>query len=469
MKRFKLLSIALALLVVIIALVSCDRVPVIKSTEDLFEAIDTKMSKLDSYKIDGEVDMTIYAQGTKMSIKGNTAQIFSDLSRKSCYVYSKSDLTYVIDEKDIVTLEDLKAYYNGNAFIGTKIDAQERKLYSPLSRKDYLEYYEQLSSVSFDDEELYNCQNATYTHNENGSWDMTLSGYSAEFINDYVGDMGFFDEIFDDKVIDMQITLKANSKLHVTRMTLDLIFEDDGNAATDPKVSVIMYFSDHNEAAPVTDELNTENYTEVVDVRLVEGIEHMIEAIKDSEDGNFELSTTQVIGKGSSAESDSISYGVENGKYYYDVNSVIGGNVTYDFSYRDGEVTVTTEVRNDSTVLNSSTATSKQTESEAKSFINGLINAVGYDAMYVNDIEKCEDGRYKVTLMPTATSAASYKSLVSSQLKGSYKGSTHVIYFTIQDGRIMKMESEIVIKYSYWTGFSSEVGEVILAAVVDLA
>ena len=86
--------------------------------------------------------------------------------------------------------------------------------------------------------------------------------------------------------------------------------------------------------------------------------------------------------------------------------------------------------------------------------------------MYVSDIEKCDDGRYKFSLLPA--DAAAYKQIVSTELRGGYKGATHVIYFTVENGRILKMESEIVIKYSYWTGFSSEVGEVILTAVVDL-
>ena len=73
----------------------------ISSAEDLFEAIDTRMSNLDSYKVDGEVDMTFYVQGIKMGVSGSTEQIFSDLSSESRYVYSKSDLIYVANERDV--------------------------------------------------------------------------------------------------------------------------------------------------------------------------------------------------------------------------------------------------------------------------------------------------------------------------------------------------------------------------------
>jgi hypothetical protein len=335
-----------------------------------------------------------------------------------------------------------------------------------MSHKDFTEYFEYLSDVSFDDEELYECDNVTFAHNENGSWDMSLSGYSQKFIADYVGDMGFFDESFDDKVVDMQITVKANSKFHVTKMTLELIFEDDGNAATDPKVVVVMYFSDHGTAEPITEELNAENYTEVVDVRLVEGVESMIDDIKNSDGCDLALTITKAIGKSFSKESDNVKFGVENEKYYYDVHSVVGdGGITYDISYRDGEVTLSTAVYNGTTLLDSYTTTNKQTDAEAKEFIDGLINSVGYDPMYVSDIEKCDDGRYMVSLLPA--DVASYKKLVSEQVKGGYEGATHVIYFTVEDGEILKMESEIVIKYSYWTGLASAIGEVIFTAVVE--
>ena len=172
MKKVRSLLLAVCVLVMILTLFSCDRDPVISSAEDLFEAIDTRMSNLDSYKVDGEVDMTFYVQGIKMGVSGSTEQIFSDLSRKSCYVYSKSDLIYVANERDVVIVNDLKAYYDGNAFVSTSVDAQERKLYSPMSHKDFTEYFEYLSDVSFDDEELYECDNVTFAHNENGSWDM---------------------------------------------------------------------------------------------------------------------------------------------------------------------------------------------------------------------------------------------------------------------------------------------------------
>ena len=85
--------------------------------------------------------------------------------------------------------------------------------------------------------------------------------------------------------------------------------------------------------------------------------------------------------------------------------------------------------------------------------------------MYVRDIEKCDDGRYKVSLLPS--DVASYKKLVSEQVKGGYEGATHVIYFTVEDGKILNMESEIIIKYSYWTGLASALGEVIFTAVVE--
>ena len=466
MKKLRFLLFTVCVLVMILTLFSCDRDPVIRSAEDLFEAIDTRMSNLDSYKVDGEVDMTFYVQGIKMGVSGSTEQIFSDLSNESCYVYSKSDLIYVVNERDVVTVSDLKAYYDGNAFVSTSVDAQERKLYSPMSHKDFTEYFEYLSDVSFDDEDLYECDNVTFAHNENGSWDMSLSGYSQKFIADYVGDMGFFDESFDDKVVDMQITVKANSKFHVTKMTLELIFEDDGNAATDPKVVVVMYFSDHGTAEPITEGLNAENYTEVVDVRLVEGVESMIDDIKNSDGCDLALTITKAIGKSFSKESDNVKFGVENEKYYYDVHSVVGdGGITYDISYRDGEVTLSTAVYNGTTLLDSYTTTNKQTDAEAKEFIDGLINSVGYDPMYVSDIEKCDDGRYKVSLLPS--DVASYKKLVSEQVKGGYEGATHVIYFTVEDGKILNMESEIIIKYSYWTGLASAIGEVIFTAVVE--
>ena len=87
------------------------------------------------------------------------------------------------------------------------------------------------------------------------------------------------------------------------------------------------------------------------------------------------------------------------------------------------------------------------------------------DVLFQNfGIEKTDDGRYKVSLLPVDES--SYRALAQS-LRGSYQSSTHAIYFTVEDGKILKMDGEIVIYYSYWNGFDSIDDTIVITAIVD--
>lgn len=458
MKKLKFVLTIITVLTFLLALSSCEK----PDNRTVAEKIDDAMNQLESYTVSGTIDMTVYVQKQKISASGKSKDILSNLSSDDCYVYSKTNLTYVISEKTATFYDELKAYHNGNAFLYTEEDGKGHGVYSPLSREDFLKYY-QGEFTAAEDIDIFNCSHQTYTENENGSTYILLSGYSDEFIDDYLGKMGIVDGMIDDKIADIEITIKVNSKFCVTQMSMHFVFEDDEDAATAPAIDVKMFFSDYNCAAIETDELNVENYNEILDIRLVDEFDDMISDLEESENNSFTLTTSQKVRGQTSSEKDEISYGIEDGKYFYNARAELT-KYTCDIAYRDGQQTTTITIYSNSGVLDTDTNTVEQSELEAKAFINQFINSTGYDARYVEGIEKTDDGRYKVSLLPVDES--SYRALAQS-LRGSYQSSTHAIYFTVEDGKILKMDGEIVIYYSYWNGFDSIDDTIVITAIVD--
>ena len=443
MKRIKFLLLTAFGLVALLALFSCGTDPQddsdhpsgISSAEELFGKIDAVMSDLESYEAKQAVNMTVYMQNHEINASGELIEIFADTVDDDRYFYSKSTLTTSSESLKLnKSYMDIRAYHQGNAFYFTSVGSAIKKFYSPLSYEDFLEYYSYNASATLDDEKIFSCSNSSYTQNENGSWEICLSGYSADFIDDYAEIMGLDDEMLDDKPVDMEIIIKAAPSFRATQMSLRMIFEDDNNDATNPTVELISYYSAYNEATPITDTLDTGNYTQVSDVRLVDGFDYMIEKLKESEENTFTLDVTQDYGYDIIInEKDVITYGREDG-YYYNVTSTVGDTEGI-ISYRSGKQTVTS---------NGSSNTVDQTEDEAEALINDLIDYAMYDIFNVEHIEKTDDGRYKVTAVPSM----SFCLEITSSLGVHYVSSTQTIYFTVEDMNIIKIESTIEIRYS---------------------
>ena len=140
-------------------------------------------------------------------------------------------------------------------------------------------------------------------------------------------------------------------------------------------------------------------------------------------------------------------YGTRFGKFYYDIDADINGEKRV-IEYRDGKKTTTPK--------DGSSRSEKQTDAEAKDFIKSMIGATNYIAMYVDDIELLEDGRYKLTL--DITNVQAYRDLVTSS-GGSYTGATQTVYVTIKRESIELIESEITLKHTR--------GKLIVTTVLD--
>ena len=426
MKKIRLLLITVVALILLLALSSCGT----NSAKGVFKKINSTMNKLDSHQSEATVNASVRINERWVRISGHTKEVLYNLSGKDCYVYSETNTRTTVDNS-ATDIMRIKAYNDGTAYSYAVSGGSVQSICSPLSRREFLKYY-QYNTSDFDTKDLYDCANRTFEEIDGGGWVVKFSGYGEEVINSYLSSMGLAAGVMDDKAVDMEITLRANSEFRATSMTMRIIFDgENGSGAIKPKIESTIYYSAYNSVVPETDNLNPAYYKEVADVRLADGIQYMIEDFQNRRSGRFTLEVTQDNGKATYSEESIVRFGTSGGKYHYEIEAEIEGK-DRDITYSNGEKI---------TVNNGKEKKEKQSDAEARSFINGLINSANYNAVYVEDIVETGKGIYKITL--DISNVEQYKDL----LGGAYLNADQTIYVTIKRKKIDKIESHVTINY----------------------
>ena len=435
MKKFLMSLTALLLMLGMVCVTACGTVPEEPMTaERLFEKIDAAMDALDSYEVNGTMVMDVYMGGYKMETTADIRQIESGVTTGDYYFYSDSDVKMNAPLLGVSeSVKTVEAYHDGKAFLSTENSEVCQKIYSPMTDAEFRTYYEE-KNTSVTDDNMMDCTNAVFTELEDGSWELSLSGYTKKTVDAYAKEIGFDGELFDDEIMDMELAIKADAEFRVTQMIVRLIFDTEAGSAKVPKAEMTMDYGAYNAATRITDTLNIMNFIEVEDIRLLDTFEKQIEALGKEKQNTFSLDITQTFklsGQTSSySERDMVTYGENEDGYFYDILAEMSG-VTYEINYRGGQQTIRVEGAEEST---------PQTEDEARDYVMYLINTCRYDKQYVSDIEKTAEGVYKVVVNDPED--ASYEQVMA-QMGMEYHSSSQTIIFTMKDGKITQIKSTV--------------------------
>ena len=434
MKKFFVLLIAVLLCA--LAFTSCGDP---ETTTELMNKIDEKMESLKSYQSDVTANLStdIYGYHCVAGFTGTQITIYGDSDRFYYYTVMEGTTEMKDTEKnevvESVKSKEIEAFHEGNMFVSSEQGDQVQKLYSPLTKDEYIAYLEKQESTLDIDYEA--CVNKAFLKNEDKTWTLTYSGYTKKAIAVVIEAFNA-DELFEKEIVDMEITIHANADFTVKDMELKMIFENESTTST---FSMTAEYSKYNEATPIVDTLDVSQYKEVADCRLLTDIEDMIEDLEELENGSFVLDLTQTIStsysKNSYTERDTVTYGKKDGKYFYEAKASTD-STKYDIAYANGKQTVT---------ISGQTQTVDQTEKEAKEFINGLINTAKYSSSKVSNIRKNENGIYTIVCKPDS----SLYQPVFSSLGASVQNVSQTIKVTVQDGKITKIESTLSASSSY--------------------
>ena len=400
-----------------------------KSAQELYDKIDEQMSALDSFKMDMSANMTFFISGYEVNGEITGYSFENVKSNDDYYFYTETTTKMTAPELNMdQTLKSAEAYYSGNYFIFNEQEGITQKLYSPMTAEEANKHRSESELDTLD--LIKDCATKNFEKRDDGTWELKCSGYTKTAIEKISENMALDNDLLFTEVMDMNLVLEADTDYLATQIKMDFVFEETQNI---PVVSITADYSQHNQAIDMPDSLNTENYTKVDNILMLNDIQKMLEDRCESESGMFTLDIQESVENAEGSllssyiEDNDITFGEGNNGYFYEIDTVINNKNKYNVSYTNGKQTVATGSQSQDNV---------QTEQEAREWITSLINSVKYDAMMVTDIKNKGDGEYKLTCIVTDTSA--YETFFINN-NGKLTSVNKTITVTIKDDRIVKI------------------------------
>lgn len=403
----------------------------------LSQLSDEKMGAVKSYKCTQTMTMEMYIEGVKAIGTGIGTKISTGIGTDDYCYYEESTLTTSVPAYDVNTKqESIEAYENGNMYAwnkqsqGTVVD-YEQKIYAQTSLADFLKYEEeQNDGFNFD---INDCSTVICNENDDGGWSITYKGYSAKTVKIIVNEFGAAD--MGAELIDAVISIELDKDYNIIKTGFEFVFDVEDGATQAPKFVAEMVYSDFDTATKKS--FDTTDYEKVDSIIILEQITKKLEAVNEGTN-SFKLDIEQIqVYNGetkTSTETDNVTYGMENGKFFYDIDSVTNG---YDvkIKYRNGTATTT---------VNDQTSTASQTEDYAMQFIGSLINSSYYDSSRVTGVTKKSNNAYELVIANPDQSALAG---ASESLGAEPYSVTQKMEITISDGEITVVESTLIANY----------------------
>ncbi len=425
MKKF--LALLCALSMILVCFTACGTP---KNADSLFKKINKTMEKMTS--LESETTITMQFQSELVTIKGEAKGKTLQIAQKDDYYYYTDMTTSFKTNSTSIKLEDtrtMEAYHNGNYYMLNEGEGIDQKIYSELSEKEARVY---ISDKGMDISELTEDCEKNFTQNEDGSFTLNYSKYGQEKALEFCAELGINDAMFPDDILDMNVTMTADSEYRLTEMKIDFEFTKYDKYDIPTSLSIVMNYTKFDGIEKITDGLSPEGYKQIDDVRALTAISDGLEKKLQSKNESFTLDIEQKISVNGKEqiikETDKVSYGVDDDGFFYNIEAKYN-NRKYTITYSDG-----TQV----TEQGSSNETKEMTDAEAKKFIETLINTAKYASFCVSDITKDENGVYTVTCEDPNPEL--YSTTFSS-VGASYTSGNQTIEIAVKDGNIISIKS----------------------------
>ncbi len=466
MKKQNRIILLLLSVLIVFSLASCarDKAKETETAEKPFEPtdavslwnkVDETMTALDSYKESSEVKMTYYFMGNKFDVSGTGISVHCE-KEGSFYSYRDGKTEIVCEQQSVNEVSEyMKAYVDGKMYIFNKLGDYEQKFCSEITAEEFKESENEdlAENVDFTD-----CIKADFSKKEDGSWQIEFTGYTKKTVNALVENTGMTDENFGEDILDMNVLVTADASFRATKLEIEFIFDVKDDTTVAPEFSAIASYSDFNTVKENSNEINFESFKQVEDAHILEDVADGIEKIKNASKGKFSFEsdlTYKILGQTQTVtEKDTVSYGVENGSYYYDIEVDSEGE-KYSLTYRGGVQTIT--------ALGSESESVSQSQEEAKMTIDSLIDPITYNSITVTEIEKIEEGSYLLKISKPEDS--SYREAFES-MDMEYVSATEEIVVNLVDGEISSITTKAIAGGKYSGGGVSEAATLIIETKV---
>lgn len=410
----------------------------------LSNLISEKLEESDSYTIELELDIKCVYQEVDMEINAENEMRYTGLLGESPAYHNSGTVRMEAMEGLInTTARQEEGYRNGKMYRSYREGDTKQKLWSPISWEDYSAYQDSKSKSDIEfDFQPEDCTDITCLQEEDGSWSASLKITTEDGMKGFLEMIADFEEMLgnDCEVEAVVFAFQTNESFYLTNFTIEFEFaaKDKDSKADLPELKIEADVSDYGTTE--LEEIKFDDYTEVVDLRVLNIPAETIKDFTAGEEGVLEFSLDQCIRyagqKQENSETDRISFTDKDGKYTFRVEAK---QEDYDIflTYADGKRK--TVVMQGSEEID--TDTEDCTDEEARAFIDGLVMQSGFDPNLITDIElkKGEENVYIFHMQPekNALLAQMMESAGSDEL-----GATRKVNYTatIVDGKLLKLE-----------------------------
>lgn len=399
-----------------------------KTIEELWNKIDETMGAAESYRLKSSMLMKYFYEEQELVSETEVEDIFSSKDGNK-YSFSKGKVHIVYKEADYTQdSEQIRAYYDGKMYYGSIFNGLKQRFCSKMS---YDEYVVARDNSPLDDSVYLDCTKKEFAQNDDGTWQIKLSGYTGKAIAAFLEDSGTSEKELGSKVLDIELNILVDGDFYEKKSEMRAVFENSEKA----QLEVFGEYFDINATEPNTADLKTSEYVEVADVRVLDNVSEAIKNLEKAKKAKFTYEVTQKLelksGTSSYNEKDVTTFGVENGKYYYDID-ITSSNGNGTIKYRNGiyEVVGTSNKY-------------QQSEDEAKDFIASLIDGPNYNSLLVSEIKKTGENTFELKIgQPVETGVKN----VFDQIQCEITKIEQTIKVTFEGENIKKIESALVAK-----------------------
>ena len=453
----KIVALLMIVAICCVSLVSCDMLIGVgaklgvwpRSADELLEKVEDNMDSLTSYECDLEGTIKANAYGYYVEGYVTGKDVFINKDGNAYYYYSEVNTESSVKELRVTENYTVAVEYDdGKMFYWNSEPTPNKKFFCVTDVERFKEYIDEESEI---DAELDECVNKSFKKNDDGTWELELSGYTSAAVLEISEAMGYAEGTFSDKVVDIDVKMVINSDLLVKKMTMDFVFEESESDENTPEVSMSLIYSSYNDAEKESDKINESECIRVADLITLLKVDKTIKEKYTEDNGEFTLNIEQSILDQKFTENDNVKYGVKNGKYYYEIDVTSNTLPTSSIKYENGTLSVDGE-------------SVAQTEDAARLQINQLLSSTGYDVTLIKSMEKVSDGVYKFSA--DVADPSLYKTLLSSIGATAISVEDNYITVTVGDDGVESIVSSIRAKgVAYVSGV---LGEIVFRSVTTL-
>lgn len=406
-----------------------------KDAVSLYKLIDDKMVSLDSYETEQKMRFLYYIYGTKIESEAEAKLISLLNDEESPYYYQYYMGEFKTDDEALnqKTLS-FTGYKDGKMYLMNDNGNPTQKLCAVTDKAVFEEYIDESGIRDLD---LVDCKDSTFEKKEDGSWLLGFSGYTKKSINKLMDELGLdeLEEFLD--ILDMKVTMEADSQYRAVSVKIEFVFDVEEGSTEIPEMIIVQNYSKYGEVDRNSVEFDTEGYTEVADLMILDELSEKIEELYELENGKFTLNINQLfksngITVSEHNEKDMVFYGKEDGGYFFSLDGEIN-QVKMSVKYKNGLMVTTAGEESQSQTV---------TDSQAKDVVNALIDSVKFNPELVSNIEKISDDEYKFEIR---YADKSFYEEMFAQMGVTDRGAKQTISISLENGKITKIVGELEV------------------------